>query len=72
MERLEELTALREQCGNPFIISVDGGVDREKCIACQKMGIDMIVGTRHNIFRQPEGILEACRKFEAEFGSENK
>ena len=72
MERLEELTALREQCGNPFIISVDGGVDREKCIACQKMGIDMIVGTRHNIFRQPEGILEACRRFEAEFGSESK
>ena len=68
MERIEELTELRQECGNPFLISVDGGVDREKCIGCQKLGVDMIVGTRHNIFYQPEGILEACRRFEIEFG----
>lgn len=67
MERLQELAEMRKACKNHFVISVDGGVDRERCIKLQKMGIDMIVGTRHNIFFQPEGIKEACRRFEAEF-----
>lgn len=70
MERIRELADLRRACGNPFMISVDGGVDREKCRICQDMGVDMIVGTRHNIFRQPEGIKEACRRFEEEFGAD--
>ena len=69
MERLEELADLREKCGSHFLISVDGGVDRERCASCQKLRIDMIVGTRHNIFHQPDGIREACRRFEAEFGA---
>ena len=32
------------------------------------MGVDVIVGTVHNIFRQPEGLREACLRFEREFG----
>ena len=31
-------------------------------------GVDVIVGTVHNIFKQPEGLREACLRFEREFG----
>lgn len=68
MERLEELCALRRKHNASFIISVDGGVDYERGKICKEMGVDMIVGTRHTIFFQPEGILEACRRFERELG----
>ena len=28
----------------------------------------MIVGTVHNIFKQPDGLKSACMRFEREFG----
>jgi len=34
----------------------------------QQFGVDVIVGTVHNIFRQPDGIAEACRRFSRELG----
>lgn len=68
MERLQELCDLRKKHGADFMISIDGGVDFEKGRQCKAMGVDMIVGTRHTIFHQPEGILEACRRFERELG----
>ena len=51
-----------------FLISVDGGINHERTVLCRDMGVDVIVGTVHNIFRQPEGLREACLRFEREFG----
>lgn len=68
MERLQELCDLRKKHNAHFLISVDGGVDYARGKVCREMGIDWIVGTRHTIFKQPEGILEACRRFERELG----
>lgn len=68
MERIQELCDLRAKHNADFLISVDGGVDYERGKVCKEMGVDWIVGTRHTIFRQPEGILEACRKFERLLG----
>jgi ribulose-phosphate 3-epimerase len=67
-ERLAELADLRRRLGARFLINVDGGIDAEKARRCREIGVDVIVGTRHNIFQQPEGIAEACRKFNREFG----
>lgn len=67
MERLQELVDLRNQYDGHFLLSVDGGIDHEKCVVCQQIGVDMIVGTVHNIFKQPDGIYNACIRFEKEF-----
>lgn len=67
MERLQEIAELREQYHCNFLISVDGGINHERCIRCKEIGVDVIVGTKHNIFNQPEGIKEASRRFEEEF-----
>lgn len=69
MERLEEIAELRSRHGCDFLISVDGGIDHEKSIRCNEIGVDVIVGTRHNIFSQPDGLRNACIRFETEFGS---
>ncbi len=68
MERIQELCDLRKKHNAKFLISIDGGVDYERGKICKQMGVDWIVGTRHTIFRQPGGILEACRRFERELG----
>ena len=68
MERLQELCDLLSAHNAKFMISVDGGVDFERGRILRDMGVDIIVGTRHTIFKQPEGILEACRRFERELG----
>ena len=68
MERLQEIADLRRQYGCKFLISVDGGINHERTVLCRDMGVDVIVGTVHNIFKQPEGLREACLRFEREFG----
>lgn len=68
MERLGKIAALRREHGGKFLISVDGGIDREGARLCQEMGVDVIVGTKHNIFHQPCGLCQACEDFEREFG----
>ena len=59
---------LRRKHGCRFLISVDGGINHERTVLCRDMGVDVIVGTVHNIFRQPKGLREACLRFEREFG----
>ena len=68
LERLVELAELRTKHKYDFLINVDGGVDFEKGHKCKEIGVDVIVGTLHNIFGQPEGIVEACRRFNKELG----
>lgn len=68
MERLAEIAALRKKYNCNFLINVDGGIDYEKGRVCKEIGVDVIVGTVHNIFRQPEGLTEACRRFNRELG----
>lgn len=68
MERLAELAHLRARHNCHFLINVDGGIDYEKGYQCKQIGVDVIVGTIHNVFRQPEGIVEACKRFNRELG----
>lgn len=68
MERLEELAKLRAAHGAHFLINVDGGINRELERRCKEIGVDVVIGTIHNIFRQPEGLRAACERFEREMG----
>lgn len=68
IERLNEIAILRRQYNAGYLISVDGGIDREKAKQCRDIGVDLIVGTIHNIFNQPDGIKSACMRFQKEFG----
>ncbi len=69
MERLQEIADLRREYGCEFLISVDGGINHERSVMCQEMGVDVIVGTKHNIFNQPCGLRQACENFDKEFGN---
>jgi ribulose-phosphate 3-epimerase len=68
LERLQAIADLRKQYGCSFLINVDGGIDYAKGKRCKEIGVDVIVGTLHNIFGQPEGITEACKRFCRELG----
>lgn len=68
MERLQEIADIRQQYGCHFLINVDGGIDQEMGIRCKEIGVDVIVGTKYNIFDQKIGLAEACRRFNRELG----
>ncbi len=68
MERLEELAKLRKTHGAHYLINVDGGISLELESRCAQIGVDVIIGTVHNIFRQPEGLQKACERFERQWG----
>lgn len=68
MERLAEIAGLRAKYGCKFLLSVDGGIDHDRSVICRDIGVDVIVGTVHNIFKQPDGLKQACLRFEREFG----
>lgn len=68
MERLQEIADIRRQYGFDFLINVDGGIDYEKGRRCKEIGVDVIVGTKYNIFGQPEGLTKACLRFSRELG----
>ncbi len=70
MERLKEIADMRAEYGCSFLLSVDGGIDHDRSVLCKEIGVDVIVGTVHNIFKQPDGIKNACLRFEQEFGGD--
>ena len=63
MPRLAELVDLRQRSGNPFLISIDGGVDMEYAVKCAQLGAEVFVTGVFTVFNQPEGIEQACLNF---------
>ena len=63
LSRLTELVCLREKGNWDFFISIDGGLDYPNMTECIKRGAEVFVTGVFTIFSQPEGITEACRKF---------
>ncbi|WRS28191.1 ribulose-phosphate 3-epimerase [Oscillospiraceae bacterium MB08-C2-2] len=68
MERLAELSDFRRRHRLCFQILVDGGVSYEVADQCIRNGADMLVTGIYMIFDQPDGIVEACKRFEEAFG----
>lgn len=68
IERLQQIAQLRAAHGAQFLLSVDGGVDYALGRRCKEIGVDVIIGTVHTIFKQPEGLQKACERFARELG----
>lgn len=64
LKRLDELNKLRKEANANFLISVDGGIDYSNSIASIKRGADILVTGIYTIFNQPDGLTNACLRFE--------
>lgn len=64
--RVAELSALREKCGNDFLISIDGGINYPNVQPCVRNGANMFITGIYTVYRQEDGIVSACHRFEQE------
>jgi ribulose-phosphate 3-epimerase len=64
MQRIEELISLRESTGLDFLISVDGGIDHVHARECARLGVEVYVTGNYTVFKQPDSLALACRKFQ--------
>ncbi|MDR2112447.1 MAG: ribulose-phosphate 3-epimerase [Candidatus Accumulibacter sp.] len=64
LPRVSELVALREKHALDFLISIDGGIDYPNAIECARRGAEVYITGLFTVFRQRDGIAEACRRFQ--------
>jgi ribulose-phosphate 3-epimerase len=64
LPRVSELVALRQKHGLDFLISIDGAVNYPNAIECARRGAEVYITGIFTVFRQPDGIVEACRRFQ--------
>lgn len=64
VDRVAQLADIRKRCGRDFLINVDGAMTYEGLVPCIRRGANVIVTGIFTIFQQPEGIVEACRRFD--------
>jgi len=64
LPRVSELAALRKEHSASFLISIDGGVDYPNAIECARRGAEVYVTGVFTVFQQPDGITEACKRFQ--------
>lgn len=64
LPRVSELAALRRAHHKDFLISIDGGVDYPNAVECARRGAEVYVTGIYTVFRQPDSIADACRRFE--------
>ena len=63
VNRTAQLSLLRSETASSFLINIDGAIKPEYVAPCIKNGADMIVTGNYTVFRQPDGIVSACRRF---------
>lgn len=66
LPRVEELSALREKRGLDFLISIDGGINYPNVQPCVRRGANLFVTGIYTVYRQEDGIVSACARFEDE------
>ena len=66
LERLDELQKLKKETDAHFMISIDGGIDREHSAECMKRGAEILVSGIYTVFGQPEGLEKACASYQKE------
>ncbi len=64
VERIRELNKLRQSSKANFLIEIDGGVDYQNTEDCILAGADILVTGVYITFRQKEGIVSACKRFD--------
>ena len=66
LPRVEELSALREKRGLDFLISIDGGINYPNVQPCVRRGANLFVTGIYTVYRQEDGIVSSCARFEDE------
>ena len=66
LKRVEELATVRKESGQDFLINVDGAINYPNLTPCIVRGANVIVTGIFTIFKQPDGITAACKRFDAE------
>ena len=69
LERLDELNKLRKKYSAKFLISIDGGIDYPNSVECLKRGAEILVTGIYTVFNQPDGLTDACLRFEKEMSN---
>lgn len=69
LDRVRELAAIRDKAEKDFLISIDGGISYANAEECLARGADMLVTGIYVVFNQPDGIANACRRFEEKMGT---
>jgi len=64
LDRLKDLVRIRNDCSPTVLIEIDGGVDAKLGRACIDLGADILVTGNLAVFRQPEGIEAAVKRFQ--------
>ena len=64
--RILEVARMRKQRDLDFLINVDGAINYPNIIPCVRNGANVFVTGIYTVFRQPDGITSACRRFEEE------
>jgi len=66
--RVLEAARIRKEMSLEFLINVDGAINKESVIPCVRNGANVLVTGIFTVFRQPEGIVAACKKLERQIG----
>jgi ribulose-phosphate 3-epimerase len=64
LPRVSELARLRSRHERDFLISIDGGVDYPNAVECALRGAEVYVTGIYTVFRQSDGLSDACRRFD--------
>lgn len=64
--RILDVARMRKQKGLDFLINVDGAINYPNVIPCVHNGANVFVTGIYTVFKQPDGITSACRRFEDE------
>lgn len=56
IDKISELSRIREEEGYHFLIEVDGGIDDDNSIVCIRRGADILVSGAFGVFRNRDGL----------------
>lgn len=62
-EKIRALVRLREELGTSYLISIDGGINRDNGARCRACGADVLILGFYAVFQQDIPIPAACRRF---------
>ena len=62
-QKIRTLVQEREQNGHHYLISIDGGINRDNGRQCRLCGADVLILGFYAIFQQDIPIPDACRRF---------
>lgn len=67
--RVLDTARIRKEFKSDFLINVDGAINYPNIKPCIKNGANVLVTGVYTVFKQPDGIVSACRRLDEEIKS---